>query len=298
MYSSRPQRPINVFISYRRDDSAGHAGRLFDRLALRYGRDHVFMDVTTIRPGVDYTTAIDEALVESTAVLVVIGKRWADAASPTGERRLDDPGDLVRLEIASALDRDLAVIPTLVHGASMPVFERLSSDLQPLARRHAIEIDDTRWDLDVERLVGLIDRTGVRDDLFISHSSSDHEIAAELRDDLESAGYRCWMAPDGIRPGAGMRDEQIVAAIDGCRAFVLLISARAATSDRVLRELNLAFGRGKPVVLIRLEPVTPTGSLDYLLSLIPRIDAFPPPLAGHLPGIRRKVEALLGAPMP
>jgi TIR domain-containing protein len=146
----------DIFISYRREDSAGHAGRLFDCVRERFGDDAVFLDVTDLRPGVDFTKALDGALASSRVVLVVIGTQWLTAADATGRRRLDDPGDFVRIEIAHALERDAQVIPVLVRGAKMPREEDLPEDLRPLARRQAQEISDTRWAFDTEELLRTI----------------------------------------------------------------------------------------------------------------------------------------------
>ncbi len=118
------------------------------------------MDVSTIRPGMDFRTAIDSALDASSVVLAIIGRRWVDAVNPDGTRRLDDADDLVRLEIASALRRGIDVIPVLVQRAAMPTAEQLPDDLRALRGRHALEIDDARWDQDVVRLIHAIEQGG------------------------------------------------------------------------------------------------------------------------------------------
>jgi hypothetical protein len=147
-----------VFISYRRDDTSAHAGRLADALIARFGRDGVFMDIDAISPGVDFEQRIHAALAECDVVLVLIGDEWLDVRSPDGGRRLDDEEDFVRREIVGALGRtDLTVVPVLVEGAEMPPPKDLPSDVAPLARRHAFELSDTRWRYDVGRLADLID---------------------------------------------------------------------------------------------------------------------------------------------
>jgi TIR domain len=142
-----------IFISYRRDDSGGRAGRIFDRVSLTYGRDRVFMDVDSIRPGVDFADYIDEALEGCTVLLAVIGPNWLDARNPDGTERLGDPHDFVRLEVATALRRGITVIPVLVDDAPVPETRRLPEDLQGLTRRAALRVDDERWGYDSERLV-------------------------------------------------------------------------------------------------------------------------------------------------
>ena len=142
-----------IFISYRRDDAEGQAGRLFDDLTQHFGDDSVFMDVAAIEPGRDFRRAIDEQVASCGVLLAIIGKNWLTAKDESGARRLDDPMDFVRLETASALKRDIPVVPVLVHGASMPRAEELPEDLKELAFRNAVELTHARWDSDVQVLV-------------------------------------------------------------------------------------------------------------------------------------------------
>jgi len=133
-----------IFISYRREDSEAHAGRIFDRLTARFGREAVFMDVDTIPFGVDFVAHLDAAVSQCDVVLAVIGERWLDARHEEGprkgQRRLDDPTDFVRIEIGSALARDIPVVPVLVGRASMPPAADLPDALKGLARRNAAEV--------------------------------------------------------------------------------------------------------------------------------------------------------------
>ena len=108
------------FLSYRRDDSPGHAGRLADHLLSRFGAGSVFLDVESIEAGADFTAEIADAIARSDAVLIVIGPSWLDAREASGARRLNDPDDFVRTEVRAALDADVRLIPVLVGGASMP----------------------------------------------------------------------------------------------------------------------------------------------------------------------------------
>lgn len=143
----------DIFISYRRDDSAGHAGRLFDGLKERCGAEHVFMDVTDLRPGQDFAVELEQAVGRADCLLALIGPRWLEMIDASGRRRIDDPDDLVRREIASGLAKGATVIPVLVHGAAMPRAAQLPEPLQPLVRRQAIELSDQRWDSDLRELV-------------------------------------------------------------------------------------------------------------------------------------------------
>ena len=149
----------SVFISYRRDDSAGFAGRLADALEASLGEGSVFRDVDDIPPGEDFVAAIEQALASSAALLVVIGRHWLDATDAAGRRRLDQPQDFIRLEIQLALQRGVRVIPVLVDRATMPSEDQLPSEIGALARRQAVELDDSRWSADVERLLGSLGAT-------------------------------------------------------------------------------------------------------------------------------------------
>lgn len=142
-----------IFISYRREDAEGEAGRLFDDLAAQFGSDFIFMDVVDIKPGRDFRKVIDENVSSCGVLLALIGKGWTNARDGAGRRRLDDPQDFVRLETASALKRDILVIPVLVHGASMPLAEQLPEELKELAYRNAVELTHARWESDVQVLI-------------------------------------------------------------------------------------------------------------------------------------------------
>jgi hypothetical protein len=144
-------RPI--FISYRRDDTEGEAGRLYDDLSRTFGEGCVFMDVVGISPGVDFRNVIEENVSQCGVLLAMIGPSWATISGDDGKRRLENPNDFVRIEIATALARDIAVIPVLVHGARMPHPEQLPENLQNLAFRNSVEITHTRWSSDVQLLM-------------------------------------------------------------------------------------------------------------------------------------------------
>lgn len=142
-----------IFISYRREDAEGQAGRLFNDLATEFGQDAVFMDVAGIEPGRDFRRVIDQHVASCGVLLGMIGKSWINASDESGRRRLDDPMDFVRLETASALKRDIPVIPVLIQGAAMPRAEQLPPDLADLAFRNAVELTHARWDSDVQVLI-------------------------------------------------------------------------------------------------------------------------------------------------
>ena len=143
-----------IFVSYRRDDAAGWAGRLVADLRKRYGDEHIFHDIAAIRAGEDFGQAIQRALGSCEVVLVLIGPNWLSARNRRGELRLGQFDDPVRLEIQLALRRpDLLVVPVLVGGAAMPTRDDLPDDIDALSVRHAAEVSDARWDFDMEQLV-------------------------------------------------------------------------------------------------------------------------------------------------
>jgi hypothetical protein len=149
-----------VFISYRRDDSAGYAGRLHESLERRLGEGAVFRDVDALQPGQDFVDVIADRLRACRACLVLIGRDWLNATDASGRRRLDQESDYVRIEIAAALARpEVAVIPVLVEGAAMPAAEALPEPIRALARRHATSLRDEAWDSDVDRLAAAVRRS-------------------------------------------------------------------------------------------------------------------------------------------
>lgn len=159
---ARPDRRAPIFLSYRRADAAGHAGRIVDVLERTTGADSVFRDVDDVPAGGDFVVALERALAAARVCLVLIGDAWQSVRSADGRRRIDDPEDYVHREIAMALARpDLVVIPLLVNGARMPAEHELPTPLQGLARRQAIELSEQRWDYDISQLVGVLQEAGV-----------------------------------------------------------------------------------------------------------------------------------------
>lgn len=147
-----------IFVSYRRDDTRQAAGRLADDLADHFGVAHIFRDIEGIELGVDFAQALNQALEACVVMLVLIGPRWLDIADAQGRRRLDDPRDWIRQEIATALRRGVRVVPVLIDGTALPHEDALSDDLKPLVRRQALEIADSRWRGDLQRLVDTLAR--------------------------------------------------------------------------------------------------------------------------------------------
>ncbi|TDH21433.1 TIR domain-containing protein [Segetibacter sp. 3557_3] len=143
---------MNIFISYRRHDTAGEAGRLVDSLKQHFSDEEIFIDIDTIQPGLDFTEVISESLKKCDVLLALIGPEWL-ASNAEGKRRIDNPDDFIRLEIAEALKRNIRVIPVLVDNAELPEAADLPADLKGLIRRQAYEVSNKRWKFDVEELV-------------------------------------------------------------------------------------------------------------------------------------------------
>lgn len=142
-----------IFISYRRDDSVGYAGRLYDTLAGCFGKEQVFMDVDTIRAGEDFVKAIHQSVGACNVLIALIGPNWLRSSGDRGRPRLYSPGDFVRVEIAYALARNIRVIPLLVARATMPLAADLPDDLKALHTLNALEIHDALYSESVQRLL-------------------------------------------------------------------------------------------------------------------------------------------------
>jgi uncharacterized membrane protein YeaQ/YmgE (transglycosylase-associated protein family) len=154
-----PASGSGVFISYRRSDESNFAGRLYERFLRTYETSRIFMDVDSIELGVDFQEVIDRWLEQCSVMLVVIGNKWLDAATPDGSRRLDNPDDFVRIEVASALARPgVRVIPVLVDGASVPSAADLPDPLKPLARRNGLSMSHAGFGSDFDRLSSTLQR--------------------------------------------------------------------------------------------------------------------------------------------
>ncbi len=146
----------SIFVSYRRTDSAGYAGRLYDHLSEAFGEKDIFIDIDSIRAGTDFLHAITETLDKSDAVLVVIGRGWFSVDPQSGARRIDKPDDPVRLEVGMALSAGRLVIPVLFDGVAMPSDNDLPDPLKGLTRLHAVTVAHQSFKGDVQRLVTML----------------------------------------------------------------------------------------------------------------------------------------------
>ncbi len=187
--------PPRVFINYRREDASGHAGRLYDALANRFGREHVFMDVDAIRPGENFATVLDQNVESCDVFVALIGRRWTSSTDREGRRRLDRPEDYVRLELQTALDSPrIRVIPALVQDAEMPTSDELPETIRDLSMRQAIELDDARWRTDVERLFRALEGETSEPEAGPSYDAS----RRQRRRGDEPSRRRGWMVAAGV----------------------------------------------------------------------------------------------------
>lgn len=157
--NSKPDLPADggIFICYRREDTAGYAGRLADRLVERFG-DRVFIDVDAIEPGAVFAEVIADTVTHCRVLLVLIGDEWVNVTGADGRRRLDIADDFIRVEIETALNHDVWVIPVLVEDTPMPALSELPPSLARLAGRHALPLSSTRFHFDCGRLLDTIGR--------------------------------------------------------------------------------------------------------------------------------------------
>jgi serine/threonine protein kinase len=143
-----------IFISYRRSDSADITGRIYDRLVERFGRDLIFRDLDSIPLGTNFRRYLQNVVSKCVVELVVIGRTWANISDDSGQRRLDNPDDFVRVEVEAALGSDIPVIPLLVQDAVMPRKDQLPSSLHELVYCHGMPIrSDPDFHNDMDRLI-------------------------------------------------------------------------------------------------------------------------------------------------
>ena len=193
-----------IFISYRRDDSAGYVRALYDRLVEHFGEEQVFMDVDDIDPGLPFDEAIKYALDQCKVLLVVIGRRWMEKKDGK-EPRINDPEDFVRIEISAALLRNIHVIPVLVNGTSMPGEEELPEPLRALAKRNAIEVSNSRFDSDTDTLIAAISKT--------LDETDGHAIRRKLR---RNRPFLYWLA-GGLAVGVLVALAYLYSGLQGMR---------------------------------------------------------------------------------
>jgi hypothetical protein len=176
-----------VFISYRRDDTLWCAGRLFDRLSRTFGATRVFIDVESLHPAEHFSVALQRRVSSSDIVLVLIGPRWL-ATAGDGARRLDNPRDLVRAEVAAALALGKPIIPILVEPAVRPEPGDLPEDVRGICDCTFFELEHAKFPSDAERLIEL-----VREKTAVDPAVPQRRLVpASIRRCSRSACLRCW----------------------------------------------------------------------------------------------------------
>ena len=148
----------NIFINYRRDDDAGFTQALYSRLEQAFPSESLFMDVDNIAPGLDFVQVLNDQVARCDVLIAVIGKNWLSAADESGERRLDNPEDFVRIEIESALSQKKRVILVLVNDAKMPRSAELPECLKPFARCNAVRLTHERFRADTQGLIKALEQ--------------------------------------------------------------------------------------------------------------------------------------------
>jgi len=154
---------VKIFISYRREDSAGHAGRVHDRLQREFGHDLLFMDVDSIPLGTNFVDVLAEEIIKCDVLLAIIGPGWLNARDEKNQRRLDNPDDFVRVEVVTALRRGIRVIPVLLEGAHVPKADQLPDDLKGLTLRNGLDVRHASFSEDMERLIDGLKDAGCRE---------------------------------------------------------------------------------------------------------------------------------------
>ena len=203
-----------VFISYRRADSAGYAGRVMDRLDRELGRDLVFMDVDAIPLGTNFSKVPHEEVAKCSVLLAVIGPNWLDARDEQGNRRLNNPNDFVRIEIAAALQRSIPVIPVLLEGARIPKATELPEDLKELSLRNGMEIRHASFQDDMNRLI-----RGLKGQSDQAGAGEGHHLAGE---DASEFPTKIDVAQSQLKGGDGLwgvlrdkRNQQVLSWLAG-----------------------------------------------------------------------------------
>lgn len=278
-------RNIRIYVSYRRSDSLGFAGRISDRLAAHFGTENIFTDTDSIPPGADFRQTLNAEIGRCDVMLALMGHDWVSSVDSEGRRRVDNPGDFIRAELETALAQSLPIVPVIVDGAGMPPANSLPESIQPIAYRNAAAIrQDPDFHRDVDRLIegieSLVQRSPSRQErdiilrssestvvpnideaigstptVFVSHSTDDRKWVEErIVGLIQDNGMNPWYAQTSIQ-SATQWEREILKGLESCDWFILVVSPRAETSEWVKDELNWAFyHRPSRIVPILMEP--------------------------------------------
>ena len=232
-----------VFVSYRRTNARGQAERLYRWLDRHFGGS-VYKDTEGLSGGDDYGAVLRVAVAESDVLLAVIGRGWSEVTDEEGRRRLDEPGDLVAVEIATAFEHGVEVLAVLLPGAAMPLREELPAHIQALAGTSSLQIGGDSWAEDVEQLIRWLASVGVQRQLaeITSGNASHLRLVHELHGHTGGVQSLCF-GPDGfVLATAGGRRRAATHALRLSDAGVQL------RSDDTLRIWRVA--DGSPVWVI------------------------------------------------
>ena len=252
--------PRKVFISYRREDSAGYAGRLHDRLLQEFGDTVVFIDVDSIPLGIDFVKRLTMEVANCNALLAMIGPRWINARDKKKKRRLDNPRDPVRIEISAALQRDIPVIPILLEGTEVPDKDLLPRNLKPLAVRNGLNVDHASFHADLGRLVRELRGLDAEDRAKPAPTISEYYVSCDWTEERqaeinwlisreEENGKVFFRAEDANRIGNNLAifmDRIVKGTVNGRVCIVL--SQQYLKSPYCMNELSTLWrnARGKP----------------------------------------------------
>ena len=246
-----------IFISYRRGESSPYARMMFDSLSGHFGHENVFYDHKAIEPGLDFLEVIHSELHNCEVLIALIGVQWIQMKGTDGLRRIDQADDIVHQEIATALARNIRLIPVLVQGAGMPRQEELPAALAKLAYRNALELTDAKWEYDQQQLIQILQK--------ILEASASSRPAAPV------APIASTLTVDQLLRQARCRKAE---------ADELLADADAAAHKAKLKEANVLLQRANELdptntavlletaqLLIELTPDDPSDEIKLLRRL-------------------------------
>jgi hypothetical protein len=267
-----------LFINYRREDTAPYAGRLYDRLTAHFGAGQVFIDIDQIEPGEDFVEAINNKVGACEIAIVSIGPDWLSVTNASGQRRIDDTEDFVRMEIVAALQRKIRVIPVLMGGARMPTKQDLPEELAPLSRRNAIELSETRFHADVDRLIEAIEKP---------RAMANGEKTSARRPETSSS------APSRLT--AYILIAAVVALTVGCFVWFFSAHRRPGTVSNRSESLNPAPISAPLVPAISVPELTPSsparGSPSSDANAVTSTETPNPSEEDWMPDIRKRAES-------
>ncbi len=235
-----------IFISYRRSDSPDATGRIYDRLVAEFGKAQVFKDVDSIPLGRDFRGHLNDIVGNCGVMLAIVGPHWTEARNPAGQRRLEDPDDFVRIELETALARDIPVVPVLVGHAQIPVAADLPGSLGSLVFRQSIEVrPDPDFHNDATRLV------------------------TALRAILDPEAAAAEQAAAALAQAAAARSAQRARRLRWMLASVAIVAAVAIVGMALLAVPAIRYLREVPPPETRVDIVTPATDQPESFALSP-----------------------------